>query len=238
MNVCWVQAGTYPRSAQHKPSEMPPKRFGGALGTQRGSKCSQARAPLHKAAAVLPGRPSRTRRPKSLLRDTCVSGTAKRIHLVTQSATATGLGWILPASAFTVLPIHVTSAIGARMLSQESCLTQRACHIVRNLADLLLLLPNHQDVIQVLHHHDTSWVDMGNHCRDEVLHQPWGLVPTEEHTYNGKGPLAHFYPDRPGQVGGGGGWIDQLPFARSNFVADPPPHCTQQVSQALHGGQP
>ena len=93
VNVFWVLAGTHPRSGQHRPFKMPLTRFGGALGTQRGPKCSQARAPLQNAAAALPGLPSHTRRPKSLLRDTCVSGaSAKRIHLVKQSAAATGLG--------------------------------------------------------------------------------------------------------------------------------------------------
>ena len=46
---------------------------------------------------------------------------------------------------------------------------------------------------------------MGNHCRDEVLHQSRGLVPPERHTHNGKGPFAYSYPNRPSQVGGGGG---------------------------------
>ena len=43
---------------------------------------------------------------------------------------------------------------------------------------------------------------MGNHCRDEVLHQPWGLVnPNGTHTM-----AKDLLPTRdgPGQVGGGG----------------------------------
>ena len=40
VNVCWVQAGTHPRSAQHRSSKMPLTRFGAALGAQRGPKCS------------------------------------------------------------------------------------------------------------------------------------------------------------------------------------------------------
>ena len=85
MNACWVQAGIHPRSVQRKPSKMRLTRFGGALGAQRGPKCSEACVPLHNAAAVLLGRPSHTTWPKSLLRDTCISGaTAKRIHLATR----------------------------------------------------------------------------------------------------------------------------------------------------------
>ena len=35
VNVCWVQAGIHPRSAQDRPSKMPLTRLGGALGAQR-----------------------------------------------------------------------------------------------------------------------------------------------------------------------------------------------------------
>ena len=82
VNVCGVEAGIDQRGAQQKPSKRPLTKFGGALGAQRGPKWSEARAPLQIAAAVLPGCPRHTRRPKSLLSKTCVSGVIARRTLL------------------------------------------------------------------------------------------------------------------------------------------------------------
>ena len=72
---------------------------------------------------------------------------------------------------------------------------------------------------------------MGNYGRDKVLDQPRGLVPPEGYAHNGKGPT----PTRIALVKWGGGWTSSN--YQGKFWCPPPPHCSQQICQALQGGQ-